>query len=69
MQNKFSKFLCGFRKSYSTQIALTKLIQNWQKSLDEKKIVGTVLIDLSKAYDCIQHDLLLAKLEAYGFSK
>ena len=66
MQNKFSKFLCGFRKRFFTQIALTKLIQKWQKSLDEKRIIGTVLIDLSKAYDCIPHDLLIAKLAAYG---
>ena len=69
IQNKFSKFLCGFRKGFSTQVPLTKLLQKWQQSLDRKEIIGTVLIDLSKAYDCIQHDLLLAKLEAYGFSK
>ena len=69
MQNKFSKLLCGFRKGFSTQIALTKLLQKWQQSLDKKEIIGTVLIDLSKAYDCIQHDLLLAKLEAYCFSE
>ena len=69
MQKKFSDLLCGFRKGFSTQIALTRLLQKWQQSLDNKDVLGTVLIDLSKAYDCIQHDLLLAKLEAYGFSK
>ena len=40
-----------------------------QKHLDNKKIVGTVLMDLSKAFDCIPHDLLIAKLCAYGFDK
>ena len=68
-QNKFSKFLCGFRKGFSTQTSLIRLLHKWQQSLDKKGIIGTVLIDLSKAYDCIQHNLLLAKLKAYGFSK
>ena len=36
------------------------------KGLDEKGMVATVLMDLSKAYDCIPHDLLIAKLSAYG---
>ena len=67
-QDKFSKFLCGFRKGFSTQTSLIRLLHKWQQSLDLKGIIGTVLIDLSKAYDCIHHNLLLAKLKAYGFS-
>ena len=62
----FSKLLCGFRKKHSTQHALIQLLRSWQKSLDNGDIVGTILMDLSKAYDCLPHDLLLAKLAAYG---
>ena len=62
----FNVILCGFRKAHSTQHALFKLLRSWQKELDEKGIVATVLMDLSNAYDCIPHDLLIAKLNAYG---
>ena len=41
-ENKFSKFLCGFRKGFSTQTALIRLLHNWQKCIDKKGIVGTV---------------------------
>ena len=58
--------LCGFRKAHSTQHALFRLLQKWQKELDLFGIVGTILINLSKAYDCLPHDLIIAKLEAYG---
>ena len=67
MECKLSKFLCGFRKSYSTQHALLNLIKEWQQTLDISGKVGAVLMDLSKAYDCLPHDLLIAKLAAYGF--
>ena len=66
VENIFNVILCGFRKVHSTQHALFKLLQSWQKELDEKGMVATVLMDLSKAYDCIPHDLLIAKLNTYG---
>ena len=47
---------------------LIRLIENWKQSLANQKFVGVVLIDLSKAFDCIPHDLLIAKMHAYGFS-
>ena len=61
--------LWGFRKGYSLQHTLLNLLKNWQKCLDKYGVVGTVLIDLSKAYDCFPHDLLLAKLSAYNFDE
>ena len=51
-----NKLLCGFRKAHSTQHALFRLLQKWQKELDSSEIVGTILMDLSKAYDCLPHD-------------
>ena len=45
------------------------MIEMWRKALDEKQVVGAVLTDLSKAFDCLPHDLLIAKLHAYGFER
>ena len=64
--DRLSNILCGFREGYSTQHALIRLIEKWRQCLDASGIVGTILMDLSKAYDCLPHDLLIAKLEAYG---
>ena len=64
-----NNILCGFCKAHSTQHALFKLISSWQSILDNGGFAGTVLMDLSKAYDCISHELLIAKFECYGLSK
>ena len=42
------------------------MVEEWKENLDNNLIVGAVLTDLSKAFDCIPHDLLIAKLSAYG---
>ena len=62
-----SKFISAYRKRYSSNHVLLRLIEEWRKHLDDKKFVGAVLMDLSKAFDCIPHDLLIAKMSAYGF--
>ena len=46
-----SNFIVANRKTYSSSHVLLRLIENWKKHLDNKKIVGTVLMDLSKAFD------------------
>ena len=59
--------MCGYRKGFSLQYALLSLIENLKKVLDKKGFGGAVLMDLSKAFDTIKHDLLIGKLYAYGF--
>ena len=61
--------ISAYRKGYSCQHVLLKLTEEWRKHLDQNKIVGAVLMDLSKAFDCLPHELLIAKLSAYGFDK
>ena len=58
-----NNILYGFRKARSTHYALLKLLQPCQQVLDNGGFIGTILMDLSKACDCILHNLLIAKLE------
>ena len=64
--NIFSKFQCGFRKGFNAQHCLLLMIDKWKKPTGNNKIFGALLTDPSKAFDCICHDLLVAKLRAYG---
>ena len=68
IENFFSKFQCGFRKGYSTQQCLITLIEKWKSATDKRKSFEALLTDVSKAFDCLPHELLIAKLHAYGFS-
>ena len=67
ISNCLSSCLCGYRKGFNKQQPLLALIEKWKKNLDDKGYGGAVLMDLSKAFDTLNHGLLIAKLSAYGF--
>ena len=64
-----SKYQCGFRRGYNAQHCLITLIEKWKRSFDNGGAFGALLTDLSKGFDCLPHELLVAKLDAYGFDK
>ena len=64
--NILSKFQSGFRKGYGTQHCLLLMLEIWKEATDNNKAFGALLTDLSKAFHCLSHDLLIAKLHAYG---
>ena len=64
----FSQYLSAFRKKYNCQHVLLRFLEDWRLSLENKENVGAVLMDLSKAFDCLSHKLLLCKMHAYGVS-
>ena len=64
--NIFTNMLAAYRPKYGCQHVITKLIEDWKTALDNKKNIGAILMDLSKAFDCIPHRLLICKLQAYG---
>ena len=68
-KDKLSPLLGGYKKGFSCQHSLLRLLEKWRVCLDKKGITGTILIDLSKAFDLIDHKLLIAKLAAYGLGK
>ena len=65
MMKQYYQFYITFSSNHDLLI----LIENWKKSLDNKTFMGTVIMDLSKASDCIPHNLLVAKSNAHGLSE
>ena len=69
METFFSGFVATNRERYTFNNALMQLIGNWRKARDENFQRGMVLMDLTKAFDCIPYDLLIAKLYARDLSQ
>ena len=66
METKFSKFLTGFRKNCNTKYALLRVIGNWKTKLNKRNKIGVIIMDFCKAFDTLNHNLLVAKLKTYG---
>ena len=69
LDKSISVLIAAYRERYSTQHVLIRLIEEWRSRLDNDYVVGAILMDLSKAFDCIPHDLLITKLAAYGLDE
>ena len=66
MYDNISPFISAYRKNYNMQHVMIRLLEERRENLDKNYVVGGVLMDLSKAFNCVPHDLLLEKLAAYG---
>ena len=66
--NFLSDFISAYRKGYSTNHVHLRLIENWKAVLNSNLFTGAASMDLAKAFDSTPHDLLIARLHAYGFS-
>ena len=59
-------FQFGFRKRYSTEYAILETLENLKSAIDDQKITCGIFLDFSKAFDTINHNILLTKLHKYG---
>ena len=64
----FNDLISAYRKGYSCQSLLLKCVDNWKTALDRKQFVALLFIDLSNAFYCLPHGLIISKLHAYGVS-
>ena len=60
MEQYLSAKLCGFRKGFNSQYTIISILEKWKKSVDDRGVSAALLTDLSKAFDCLNHKLLIA---------
>ena len=60
--------MAAFRSGFGCESTLLRVIEDWKQALDKNEYTAAILMDLSKAFDCLPHELLLLKLKAYGLS-
>ena len=63
-----SNFQCDFVKGFGAQDCLLAMLEHWKSEVDKRQMFGTLLADLSEAFDCLSHELVITKLKTYGFS-
>lgn len=68
LEKIFHNSMFGHRKCHGCLMALHAFTEQWKEDLDNHNIIGTIAIDLSKAFDCVPHDIILEKLKFYGLS-
>ena len=61
------QYQCGFRKGHNAKHALISLLEKWCYNVDQGCMFGALLPDFSKAFDCLSHDIIIAKLSGCGF--
>ena len=66
--NALLKQQCAFWKGYSTLQSLLALLEKWKRAVYSSQMFGAWSADLSKAFHCLDHELLIVKRDAYGFS-
>ena len=67
MSNYISPYVSAYRKGYNSQHVLIRLLEEWRQHLDNNNdVVWGVFMDLSKAFHCVPHDLLIENLAAYS---
>ena len=67
MSDTFSKYLTGFRKNHNALHALLNMIGNWKSNLNKGNETGAIFMDLSNAFETLDHSLLITKYETYDF--